>query len=101
MARSRRMKVSEQLRCVREFGEYWGTCGKSQKPTVAWRLDQEIENMTLHLADMAIAAQIVSHGSDLRSCAALIRPLHIKRPSKRQNLTRVKLFLSRATATKP
>jgi hypothetical protein len=43
--------------------------------------------MTLHLADMAIAAQIVSHGSDLPSFAALIRPLPIKRPPKKQNLT--------------
>jgi hypothetical protein len=59
----------------------------------AWRLDQEIENITLHLADMAIAVQIVSHGSDLRSCAALIRPLHIKRPSVRLRSARVAVDL--------
>ena len=47
------------------------------------------ESKRLHPADVAIAAQIVSQGSVLPSCAALIRPIYIKRPSKSENLTRI------------
>src|SRR5579885_3010792 len=82
------MEVSQQLRYVCEFGERRGTRREFQKMTVAWRFRQHVEDVILHHADMAVAAQIVSHGSVLPSCAALIRPLHIKRPSERQNLTR-------------
>src|SRR5258708_12649208 len=82
------MKVCEQLRYVREFCEHRGTRSQCYKPNASRRLRQSVEDMSLYPADMAIAAQIVSHGSDLRNCAALIRLLPIKRPSNGQNLTR-------------
>src|SRR5579884_72828 len=82
------MEVGEQLRDVCELCEHRRTRGQRKEPTVSWWLREHIEEVVLHVADMASAAQIVSHGSVLPSCAALIRPLPIKRPSTRQNLTR-------------
>src|SRR2546423_6370693 len=84
------MEVGEQLRNVCELCEHRGTGSHYKKPTVSWWPHKGFEKMVLHLADMALAAQIVSHGLVLPSCAALIRPLPIKRPSTRQNLTRVR-----------
>src|SRR5437016_5617867 len=95
------MKVCEQFRYVGEFCERRGTCGQCQKVTVARRFRQQTENMIFHPADMAIAAQIVSHGSVLPSRAALIRLLHIKRPSKGQNLTRKVRFRCGVESRKP
>src|SRR5689334_18657795 len=84
------MEVGKQLGYVREFREHRGTRGQCKKPTVSWRLRKHTEEMLLHLADMAFAAQVVPHGLVLPSCAALIRPLHIKRPSNGENLTRIR-----------